>query len=598
MIHDSWGSLPAMFFDRASRLGEKPFLWGKQDGQYRPVTWAAAAHDVRLIAGGLRSLGIGSGDRVCLVAENRPEWVIADLAIMSVGAITVPDHVTHNVEAHRHVLENSGAVAVIAARAPSAVRVLAAANQVESVRTLVAVDPALAPAGSVDLLSWDELLARGPCNTDDISKCIAAIGPDDLACLIYTSGATGVPKGVMTSHRNILTNCGALRRVLEPLGLEDDVFLSSLPLSHSYEHTAGLMLPILLGAQIFFSDGAEPLAASMREVRPTIVTAVPRLYEMLHRRIRLEAARNGVVGKLLFGQTVRIGRKRAFSQSIGFGERPLDRLLDRLVRNKLHRRFGGRLKAMISAGAPLNPQIGSFFLALGICLLEGYGQTEAAPGISCNSPLRNKIGTVGPPLDGIRVRTAEDGEILVAGENVMKGYWSDPEGTAQVLEGSWLKTGDIGFLDQDGHLRITDRKRDFIKTSGGEMISPVRLEGILTTEPEISQAMVFGDCRPYLVAIVVPDRHFIAALAAQSGDLGPIASDPEIFRAIGAAVARVNRSLPPRERLRRFIVAGEPFTTMNGLMTPTFKIRRHAIGDVYRAALDALYENERAHAAD
>jgi len=598
MTHDSWGSLPAMFFDRAARLGGKPFVWGRRDGRYRPVTWAAAAHDVRRIAGGLRSVGIGPGDRVCLVAENRPEWVIADLAIMSAGAITVPGHVTHSVEDHRHLLANSGAVAVIVAKAPSSTRVLAAANRVESVRTVVMVDPAFAPAESVDVRSWDELLARGSCGADDISKCIAAIGPDDLACLIYTSGATGVPKGVMTSHRNILTNCGSLRRVLEPVGVDGEVFLNFLPLSHSYEHTAGLMLPISLGAQIFFSDGAESLAASMSEVRPTIVTAVPRLYETLHRRIRLEARRGGAVEKLLFDQTVRIGGKRAFAQSIGFGERVLDRLLDRLVRNKLHQRFGGRLKAMISAGAPLNPEIGSFFLALGICLLEGYGQTEAAPGISCNSPLRIKIGTVGQPLDGVRVRIAGDGEICVAGDNVTKGYWNDPVTTAQVLDDGWLKTGDIGFLDCDGFLRITDRKRDFIKTSGGQMISPARLEGLLTTEPEISQAVVFGDRRPYLAAILVPDPNFIEDLAAHNGDPGPVTSDPDVFRAIAVAVARVNRSLSSRERLRRFIVADEPFTIANGLMTPTFKVRRQAIGDTYRVALDALYEHEHAHTAD
>ena len=246
---------------------------------------------------------------------------------------------------------------------------------------------------------------------------------------------------------------------------------------------------------------------------------------------------------------------------------------------------------MISAGAPLSPEIGSFFLALGVPLLQGYGQTEAAPGVSCNSPEWTKIDTVGQPLDGVRVRIAEDGEILVAGDSVMQGYWNDPDATAQVLDGGWLKTGDIGFLDQDGFIRITDRKRDFIKTSGGEMISPTRLEGLLTTEPEISQAMVFGDRSPYLVAILVPDPEFIAGLVPQDGELDPIT------RAIGAAVARVNRSVSSRERIRRFLIADEPFTPANGLMTPTFKIRRYAIRDAYRAGLDALYQHERANAA-
>ena len=596
MTHDSWGTLPAMFFDQAARLGEKPFLWAKRQGRYRPMTWAAAARDVRRVALGLRSLGIGPRDRIGLVAENRPEWVIADLGILSAGAITVPGYVTHTVEDHRHVLANSGACAVIVSKAPSSTNVLAAINQVESVHTVIAIEPVAGQVRSVDIRSWEELLARGSDDAGDISRCITAIEPDDTACLIYTSGAVGVPKGVMTSHRNILVNCRGLHGVLETLGLDDAVFLSFLPLSHSYEHTAGMIFPISLGAQIFFAEGAEALASNMLEARPTIVTAVPRLYEMLHRRIRLEVERRGAVARLLFEQAVRIGRKRSFSQPISFGERLLDPLLDRLVRSKLHLRFGGRLKAMISAGAPLNSEIGSFFLALGIRLLQGYGQTEAAPGISCNSPARIKIDTVGPPLDGVQVRIAEDGEILVAGDSVMKGYWNDPEATARVLEHGWLKTGDIGYIDRDGFIRITDRKRDFIKTSGGEMISPARLEGFLTAEREISQAMVFGNRRPYLVAILVPDPDFVAGFAPQNSDARSIASDPHFTKAIGTAVARVNQLLSPCERVRRFLIADEPFTTANGLMTPTLKIRRHAIRDAYCAALDALYE--RAHAAD
>jgi long-chain acyl-CoA synthetase len=596
VTHDSWNSLPAMFFDRALRLGTKPFLWWKREGHYRPITWAAAACDIRRVACGLRSLGISPGDRVGLVGENRPEWVIADLAIMSAGAITVPGYVTQTVEAQRHLLENSGACAVIVSKAPSSATVLAAAMLVESVHTVIEIEPTAAWAGSVDVRSWEEVLARGSYDAGDISQCIGAIEPEDTACLIYTSGAGGVPKGVITSHRNILANCRGLHKVLEILGLDDAVFLSFLPLSHSYEHTAGLMFPISLGAQIFFAEGAEALAANMLEARPTVVTAVPRFYEILHRRIHLEAERQGAVATLLLDQAVRIGRKRSVSQSMGLGERLIDTLLDRLVRSKLHRRFGGRLKAMISAGAPLNPEIGSFFLALGIGLLQGYGQTEAGPGISCNSPARIKIDTVGPPLDGVRVRIAEDGEIWVAGENVMSGYWNDPEATEQALDDGWLKTGDIGFLDRDGFIRITDRKRDIIKTSGGEMVSPARIEGYLTTEPEIRQAMVFGDRRPYLVAILVPDPDFVAGFTLQNNDAPPIAGDPRFSKAIGTAVARVNQLLSPPERVRRFLIADEPFTTANGLMTPTLKIRRNAIRESYCAALDALYE--RAHAAD
>jgi long-chain acyl-CoA synthetase len=595
MDYDSCRSLPAMFFDEAGRLGDKPFLWTKRDGRYQPVSWAAAARDVRRLALGLRSLGIRRGERVGLVAENRPEWIIADLAIMSARAITVPAYVTHTIEDHRHVFANSGARAVIVSTPALSGRVLAAANQVDPLHTVIAIEPAAGQASTVDLFSWDEILARGAEQPDDTGELVATIAPDDIACLIYTSGTGGTPKGVMTSHRNILANCRGAHRVLELLGLGDEVFLSFLPLSHSYEHTAGMMFPISLGAQIYFAEGADTLAANMLEARPTIMTAVPRLYETLHHRIRLGVERKGGVAHKMFDRAAAIGRKRLLSQAPSLGERLLDPVLDRVVRAKLRRRFGGRLKAMVSGGAPLNPEIGRFFLALGITLLQGYGQTEAGPVISCNSPARIKIDTVGPPIDGVRVRIAEDGEILVAGDNVMKGYWNDPEATAQALEDGWLRTGDVGLIDDDGCLRITDRKRDFIKTSAGEMISPARIEGYLTLEPEIAQVMVFGDRHPYLVAVLVPDPDFVAGYATQdasAADLVALAADPGFTKAVGAAVGRVNQTLSPIERVRRFIIAAEPFTIANGQMTPTLKIKRHVIREVYGRALDALYDGK------
>jgi long-chain acyl-CoA synthetase len=371
--------------------------------------------------------------------------------------------------------------------------------------------------------------------------------------------------------------------VLELIGLDDEVFLSFLPLSHSYEHTAGMMFPISIGAGIYFAEGADTLAANMLEVRPTIMTAVPRLYEVMHQRICRAVEREGRFRRGLFERAVTIGRKRAAAEPPRPSERVLDLFLDRLVRAKLRRRFGGRLKAMVSGGAPLNPDVGSFFLALGINLLQGYGQTEAAPVISCNLPGRVKIDTVGPPLDGVRTRLAEDGELLVSGDNVMKGYWNDPVGTARAIADGWLHTGDIGIIDKDGYIRITDRKRDFIKNSGGEMISPARVEGYLTLEPEIAQAMVCGDRRPYLAAVIVPDPEFVREGA-----------DPQ--KAIAAAVARVNRGLSAAERVRRFVIAAEPFTIANGQLTPTLKIRRHAIREAYGEALDRLYDGKSAAA--
>jgi long-chain acyl-CoA synthetase len=594
MDYDRWRSLPAMFFEQADRRGGRPFLWTKREGVYRPLSWAEVARDVRRLALGLHSLGIGPSERVGLVSENRPEWIIADLAIMSAGAITVPAYVTHTVEDHRHVLANSGARAVIVSKPALSARVLAAANQVDSVHTVIAIEPAIGQASAVDLLSWDAVMGAGAERTENIDEIVAAFEPDDTACLIYTSGTGGTPKGVMTSHRNILTNCRGAYRVLETLGLGDEVFLNFLPLSHSYEHTAGEMFPISIGAEVYFAEGAETLAANMLEARPTIMTAVPRLYETLHQRIRLGMARKNGVARKMFEEAVVIGEKRLAGQSPRLGERFLEPVLNRLVRTKMRARFGGRLKAMVSGGAPLNPEIGRFFLALGVTLLQGYGQTEAGPVISCNPPTRIKIDSVGPPLDGVRLRIADDGEILVAGDNVMKGYWNDPAATAEALSDGWLHTGDVGIVDADGYLRITDRKRDFIKNSGGEMISPARVEGYLTLEPEIAQVMVFGDRHPYLVAVVVPDAEFAAGFSVEEGpaDLAALAADPGFNKAIGAAIARINRILTPSERVRRFVIASEPFTIANGQMTPTLKIKRHAIREAYGAPLDALYQTK------
>jgi len=590
MGYASCTSLPAMFFEVARERAARPFLWAKREGRYRPLSWEEAADAVRRLARGLAALGVAPGDRVALVSENRPEWVIADLAIMEAGAVTVPAYVTNTVEDHRHILGNSGVRAAIVSTAALAARLFPAAAQVPSVRTVIAIEDGGEAPANFDLRRWEEVLALGG---EDGDERMAALTPDDTACILYTSGTGGVPKGVMLSHRNIIANCRGAYRLLEMLGLGDDKFLSFLPLSHSYEHTAGLMFPISLGAEIYFAEGAETLATNLIEVRPTIMTAVPRLYETMHQRIRLAIERERGLKRSLFERAVATGRKRLAGEPLSLGERLLDPVLDRLVRDKVRARFGGHLKAMISGGAPLNPEIGGFFLALGVRLLQGYGQTEAAPVICCNSPGHIRIDTVGPPLDGVAVRIAEDGEILVTGDNVMKGYWNDPEASARAIHDGWLYTGDIGQLDPDGYLRITDRKRDFIKNSGGEMISPARVEGALTLAPEIAQAMVFGDRRPYLVAVIVPDPDFAAAYAAGQDapvKLDALAEDAGFHRSLGHVVERVNQGLATAERVRRFTIAGEPFSLSNAQLTPTLKIRRHAIREVYQAAFETLYD--------
>ena len=587
-------SLTALFFDQAERLGDKPFLWAKRDGRYQPLTWREVAEQVSRLSRGLRHGGLASGDRVVLVSENRPEWLIADLAIMAAGGITVPAYTTNTTGDHGHVLTNSGAVGAIVSTRALAAKLMPAAVDAPDCRFVVAIEPLdLDQAATVEVHPWQAVLDAGAGQPDDVAALVARAARGDTACFIYTSGTGGVPKGVMLSHGNILCNCRGATRLLQDYGLDDEVFLSFLPLSHSYEHTAGQFFPLSIGAQIYYVESADQLLTNLGEVRPTIMTAVPRLYETMHQRIRRGVEKQGGLKRKLFDEALRLGLAQlAGSGRLNPGERVLNAVVDRLVRDKIRGRFGGRLKAMVSGGAALNPDIGSFFTALGLPVLQGYGQTESAPVVSANPPGRVKMDTVGPPLEGVEVRIAEDGEILVRGELVMKGYWRDESATAAAIRDGWLHTGDIGELDAEGYLKITDRKKDIVVLSGGDNISPARVEGILTLEPEIAQAMVVGDQRPHLVALLVPDEEFLAAWARGHGatnDLGALAGNAQLHTALSQVVDRVNRKLSNLERVRHFMVAREAFTVDNALMTPTLKIRRHKIKEAYGAELDALY---------
>ncbi len=595
MDYKSVGNLATMFFDRADALGDKPFLWAKRGGAYRPRSWAETAATVSRLSRGLRALGVEPGDRVAIVAENRPEWVAADLAIVAAGAVSVPAYTTNTVDDHRYLLEHSGARAVFVSNAALAGRVLPAAREAPACEAAILMDAPLPEGGEgVRLLGWEETMDLGDGLPDDARERAAGMARGDVCCLIYTSGTGGRPKGAMLTHGSILANCMGAYEILKELGLGDEVFLSLLPLSHAYEHTAGMYFPISIGAQIYYAEGPDRVAQNLQEARPTVMTAVPRLYEVLHDRIRRGVEQAGGLRAVLFRKAVELGRKRRESpEAMTALDRVLDRLLDRLVRTKVAGRFGGRLKGFVSGGAALNPDIGHFFLALGVRVLQGYGQTEASPVISCNRPEDIRIDTVGPPLAGVELRIAEDGEILARGELLMKGYWQDPEATAAAVVDGWLHTGDVGEIDAAGYLRITDRKKDIIVNSGGDNIAPARVEGAIVLEPEFAQAMVHGDKRPHLVAVVVPDEIFIAEWAAANGkpaDLAALAGDDAFRAAIDAALERVNARLSRIERVRRVVVAEEPFTTDNALMTPTLKVRRHKTMEVYGDRLEALYE--------
>uniref|UniRef100_UPI0013C4E151 AMP-dependent synthetase/ligase n=1 Tax=Dongia deserti TaxID=2268030 RepID=UPI0013C4E151 len=558
MNYDSIPSLPRLFFDQAQEFGGKPFLWRKEDGTFRPIRWARVAADVRALARGLIALGVKPGDRVALIAENRPEWLISDLAIMSVGAITVPAFSTNTVDDNRHVLTHSGARGVIISGPSIAKRALPAAILAPELNFLIAMEK-LDRVHQLPLrsLSWAEAMSLGDAKLDsDIEERIGALARDETCCIIYTSGTGGVPKGVMLTHGSILCNITGAYRLLQEVGMGNDVFLSFLPLSHSYEHTAGQFLPISIGAQIYYAESIDKLTENMAEARPTIMTAVPRLYEVIHQRIQRGLVKATPFQRKMFDLAYTLGRKNyEHPGSLTFKQRLQNLVCELLVRRKVRKRFGGRLKAFVSGGAALNYEIGVFFLALGVPLLQGYGQTEASPVISANRPKRIKIDTVGPICDGLQARIAEDGEILVKGEAVMKGYWRDPEATERAIGDGWLYTGDIGEFDADGYLKITDRKKDIIVLSGGDNVSPARIEGFLVLQPEVAQAMVHGDRHPHLVAVIVPDPEFAKDWAARNGvenDLATLAGNSAFNRAVGAAVERVNASLSPLERIRRF----------------------------------------------
>lgn len=583
-----------MFFEKAAELGGRPFLWAKRGPNYRPLTWRETAEAVRAFANGLRAMGIHPGDRVVLVSESRPEWLIADVAILAAGAMTVPAYITNTAADHRHILTNSGAKAIIVSSTKLADRVFPAAMDAPLVATVVTMEPWAAETRTpFKHYLWDEALDIGRAAPDTVTDTVARIGREDLACLIYTSGTGGAPKGVMQSHGAILHNCRGAHDRLQELGLDRERFLSFLPLSHAYEHTAGQFFPISIGAEIYYAESLDKLSTNMAEAKPTLMTAVPRLYEILYERIRKGVAKTGGLKAKLFAKAVELGQKDYANPGLLSGpERLLNRLLDLLVRRKVAKRFGGKLKALISGGAPLNDEVGLFFTALGLRLLQGYGLTESAPVISCNRPRHNKLGTVGPPLTATEVRLAEDGEILVRGELVMQGYWGDKAATAAAIRDGWLYTGDVGRIDEEGYLRITDRKKDILVNSGGDNISPQRVEGILELEPEIGQAMVYGDRKPHLVALIVPHAEFAhewADAQKKSADLAALVEDAAFRKTIAAAVERANAKLSTTERVKRFLLTGEAFTIENQLLTPTLKVRRHKIRERYGEALEQLY---------
>ncbi|MGZ8997725.1 MAG: AMP-dependent synthetase/ligase, partial [Allosphingosinicella sp.] len=555
-------NLVTMFFTRAAEKGDSPFLWAKQQGQWRSTSWRETAERVARLSVAIKALGLNRGDRVMLVSENRPEWLISDLAIMAAGCTTVPTYTTNTERDHQHIIDDSGARAVIVSTPKLAKVLLPAAIKSSVCEHVIGIDKLPSgQEGNVQYHDWGALALEG---TADVEACArgANFKREDLACIIYTSGTGGAPRGVMHHHGALLHNVEGCTDVISTdFGWGDEVFLSFLPASHAYEHSGGQLFPIGLGAQIYYSEGLEKLASNIEEVKPTIMVVVPRLFEVLRQRILKQIEKQGRVTNYLMDRALAIGAK-AYAGSVPLWDRPMDLFLGKTLRPKIAARFGGRIKAMVSGGAPLNPDVGIFFDSLGLIVLQGYGQTEAAPVISCNRPRAGiKMDTVGPPLKNTEVRIAEDGEILVRGELVMSGYWRNEAQTARTLIDGWLHTGDVGHIDEKGRIKITDRKKDIIILDKGDNVAPAKVEGMLTLEPEILQAMVVGDKRPYLVGLIVPDPEWSAEWCAanrRSCNFETMKTDPDYVRALSSAVDRVNAGLSVIEKVRRFIVADEP----------------------------------------
>ncbi len=591
---DEFNSVVKIFDKQSSMLQDQPYLWRKIDDKYSSLSWKEVRNNVESFSAALKNLGILAGDRVVIVSENRPEWQIADLSIMAVGAISVPAYTTSTTNDYEYIIKHSGARCVIVSNNDLANKVLPAVLNSHMCQTVIKInDDDKNYDVPITVLSWNSLINENNNSVLQLTESINNHKRTDTACIIYTSGTGGNPKGVMLSHGAMLANCTGCKYLLEDIvsSLKEIRFLSWLPLSHSYEHTITFYM-IGIGAQIYYAEGIEKLLVNMAEARPHFMTAVPRFYDSLHTRISQGLKKQSKISQFFFKETLRLGKKTYFNERLSFFEKKFNGLLNKIVRKKVNKRFGGSLKALVSGGAALNFEVGLYLSALGLPLLQGYGQTETAPVVSANPPNKIKLDTVGPVFKGTKVKIAEDGEILVSGENVMNGYWNDPKATSSTLINGWIHTGDIGELDEEGYLKITDRKKDIIVNAGGDNISPSRVEEKLNIEPEIAQSMMYGDFKNYLVAILVPDRDYTQEWAKdhhKEFNIKKLNQDSDFIKMIKTTTERVNKKLSQIEQVRKFLLIDEEFTVENNMMTPTLKVRRFKVKEKYQNQLEALY---------
>ena len=589
-------TLIGIFLDAVSAY-RKPDQFMRRTAQgWESISGERARADVESLALALRDLGVGKGDRVALLSESRYEWPVSDLAVLGLGAVTVPIYPTLTAHQVHYVLENSEARAVIVSTASQLDKALEAAAGLPAAAAVICMDPVLPRPG---VLAFAALAERGQAlrgrAPDTFETSARAVRADDLATIIYTSGTTGEPKGAMLTHGNIAFDVWACRKVIDLR--PTDRCLSFLPLCHIFERMAGLYAMLSAGVSIAYAESIEAVSANAVEVRPTILSGVPRFYEKVHARI-VEAGRSmHGIQRALFRWGLAAGARKVRAR---FARRPLGALdalqaaiADRVVGSKIRERFGGRLRFCISGGAPLGPSSMEFFFSIGISVIEGYGLTETSPVICLNPLGREKPGSVGPPIPGVEVRIGDAGEILTRGPHVMRGYFRNDAATRAAIEDGWFHTGDVGHLDAEGYLVITDRLKDLLVTAGGKKVAPQPIEARLKASPFVTEAVLLGDRRPFVVALIVPDFARLESEARARGwTLERSAhglEHPEVRTLYQSLVGGINAELAPFEKIRQFALLERELTQETGELTPTLKVKRRVIEEKYAAIINRLY---------
>ncbi len=573
---DSLNSLIELFSYQADKQNKKSiFLEWLNPNNKKTYTWEETQKNILKLSKTIKE-NIKEGDRCLLVSENRPEWFISDLAIMLSGGITVPAYTTYTEEDYKYLIEDCEPSLVIVSNNEMLKKLSNTINEKDFIKKVITLDEVNKVINNLNLkdkekyLDFSAILKNNLLEEDKIQN--NKLKRTSPACIIYTSGTGGNPKGVILSHGGILNNLVGACEIMKPLFNSRPVFLTWLPLSHSYEHSVQFA-QIAVGAKVFYAEKIEKLLENISEAKPTIMTAVPRFYQNLYNKININLKKQTGFKAKLIHATLRLGKKKLLNQKMTFSEKLLNLIVEALVRKKIKKQFGGNLKAFVSGGGALDKEIGEFLNSVGLPTLQGYGLTETSPVVSCNPIHKIKVETVGPPFKGNQVKIANDGEILVKGENVMLGYWNKKEETEKVIIDGWLHTGDIGEIDpEDGYLKITDRKKDIIVSAGGDNISPAKIENMITNEPEIDQCMVYGDKKNYLVALIVPSKDFLNEKDK-----------------INNVIDKINKKLTLLEKIKRIQLIDENFSIENGLMTPTMKVKRKKVTEKYKNQLEKLY---------